>query len=259
MRVAALVSKHGFAAYQSEHYRDPDRREIREIDVVAMDALGVDGGKLKLTLAIECKTSRDKPWLVLCSAQTDNDGPTHVEDRAASKAGIEFLKRISSREEIQNLTVFRANPRNGYSVVRAFGDGPDVPYAAMMSATKAARALADEATHVRAGYVVAEIVLPIVVVDGLLFEAHLTPDGETSVSPTIHELVYWRNPIAGRTHSVVRVMCIEALPSFLNEVRVAFDKLATDCRDELACRNRYHKVQQGIRGARATLSSRGHR
>jgi hypothetical protein len=233
MRVASLISQRGFSVYQSDYYLDPDLKEQREIDVVGLDELRIDGGRFRLTVAIECKTSRDKPWLVLSSAQSDRDGPKHVEDRSASRAGMEFLRRVCDRSDIQELAIFRQPARNGYSVVRAFGEGPDIPYAAMMSASKAARAIAEEASHVRADYVVAEIILPVVVLDGRLFEAYLTRDGETIMSETSRALVYWRNPVAGNIHSVVSVMTFTALDSFVDDVRVGFDTLVSSCRNEL--------------------------
>ncbi len=233
MEVAALVASRGFAAYRSEYYLDRDSGDAREIDVVAMLGASVESGKFRLTAAIECKTSREKPWVVLTTpSQTSDD--VHITDRAASKAGIEFLTRVASRADVQQLPIFHRPARAGYSVIRAMAeDNQDVPYKAMMSAAKAARSLAWEASGIWRKHIVAEVVLPVVVIDGEMFECYLDDDGTRVLSETDRQVVYWRNPVAGQVHTVITVTTLRALPEYLDEVADAFDTLHDLCASDL--------------------------
>ncbi|MEO8621923.1 MAG: hypothetical protein ABI625_12710 [bacterium] len=233
MDVAALVTKHGFSTYQSEYYLDLESRDTREIDVVGVLEAQDDVLKLRLTLAIECKTTKDKPWVVFTGA-TDGPGPYDVRDRAASTLGAAFLGRIASRLEIQQLPVFRLPRRVGYAVVRALSNGEDVPYAAMIGAAKAARSIAWEASGQRTRNRVAEVVLPVVVINGRLFECYLDATGERMLAEVPRATVYWRNPIAGSVHTVVSVITVGELEPYLDEVKQSFNSLTTSCSDDLA-------------------------
>jgi hypothetical protein len=232
MKAAALVKSHNFLTFRSEYYFDRESREMREIDVVGVLESELGEGILRVTIAIECKSSRDKPWVVLAH-DTRGRLRGHVTDRASSKIGDRFLMAISGRQDVQEFPIFRHPERVGYSVIRGFGDGPDVPYGAMMTACKAAESIAWEASGPKATPA-AELVLPVIVLEGDLFEYSLSHLGEPVLRDVRRHVVYWRNPIAGKIHSVITVSTIQDLPAYLDEVRDSFNRLCAECRVELA-------------------------
>lgn len=232
MKTASLVRQRGFNAFQSEYYFDRDIREMREIDVVGVLEAPSQGGTFRVTVAIECKRSPDKPWVVF-SSDTRTDAADQVLERAGSKAAQSLLALVADRPNIQELPVFKRPDRAGYGVVRAMGDGADMPYDALMKAAKAADSLAWEATGAE-DKVVAEIVLPVVVIDGALFECYLSVDGEPVIGETGRQSVHWRNPIAGKIHSDITVLTIANLPDYLDDVSTTFEALAMEFSNEFA-------------------------
>lgn len=65
MRTAAAFRLAGFRAVQGVYYQDPETDAWREIDVVA-DIPEVYRSA-RIVFVAECKSSRDKPWLLFTS------------------------------------------------------------------------------------------------------------------------------------------------------------------------------------------------
>lgn len=232
MKVAALLRKHSFSTFQSEYYLDRQLREMREIDAVGVLGRSSADGHFRFTVAIECKTSPEKPWVVF-SSEVHHDPTEHITDRASSSVGGKLLTLIASRRDIQQLPLFKRPERAGYAIVRGLGDGQDVPYTAMMSAAKAADTIAWEASGPNHD-IVAEVVFPVVVFDGNLFECYLDDEENPLLVETTRRTVYWRNPIAGKIHSVITVTTIGDLSTYLDEVSGAFTALITNCDAEIS-------------------------
>ena len=62
----------GWEVEQGHLYRDPLEDKTREIDVYARLAVGSRDPPVaaKVSLAVECKSSTDKPWIIFTSYQT---------------------------------------------------------------------------------------------------------------------------------------------------------------------------------------------
>ncbi|MFQ5965502.1 MAG: hypothetical protein ACE5KZ_14595, partial [Candidatus Scalinduaceae bacterium] len=68
MRVAASLRKIGFDVIQSRYFFDPEDAKLREIDVIA--SYPDFTGFIDISFIIECKVSKEKPWLLFSSQQT---------------------------------------------------------------------------------------------------------------------------------------------------------------------------------------------
>src|SRR5690348_1970744 len=70
MSVARAFRQAGFRVTQGRYYEDPQSHEWREIDVAASWAItragDTDVSRIAVTVAAECKLSRDKPWVLFC-------------------------------------------------------------------------------------------------------------------------------------------------------------------------------------------------
>lgn len=222
MVVARTFRRDGFRTFQSEYYTDPESNALREIDILAWKQKHVGDILIRLSFCIECKLSQGKPWVIFTSAGAQLADPARVAQRASSHLGTRFLIAISRDSEIQTLRLFSLPERPGYGVTQAFTSGRDVPYAACMAAAKCAVAEAldaDRATETQGP--VSNIIFPVVVVDGELFECYLDEQGQVSVSEAETGVLVWRNPIVCMPHTIIRISTIDNVPALVQEASEA--------------------------------------
>ncbi|NOH01035.1 MAG: hypothetical protein HND47_03175 [Chloroflexi bacterium] len=68
LEVALAFQKEGFSVFSSDWYEDYETGELREIDVTALKWSDTSKPRhLQVCYRIECKTSREKPWVVFKS------------------------------------------------------------------------------------------------------------------------------------------------------------------------------------------------
>ena len=169
---------------QGVHYEDPDQGASREIDVIAARMMQlVNVAHLAAYLVIECKYSKDRPW-VLFRDKPHATGTTPDFDRITTDYGGQWLNFARYVPAISEAPLFQQELRAGYALgtVTFAKDGPpeptnDLAWKALQSATKAARWWA--ANPNMGTQFLAEtfgVVFPVVVVQGRLFEAWLDGD-----------------------------------------------------------------------------------
>ena len=142
MATAQLFRQHGFRAFQSDYYTDPESNTQREIDVFAYRQKQVEDAELRVSFSVECKNAKDKPWVMFSSEDLELAPPARVVQRAASKLAMHFLRLLSHHETIQKAPLFSLPRRPGYGVTQAFSNGQDIPFAACVGAAKSAIAKA---------------------------------------------------------------------------------------------------------------------
>ena len=219
MRVARILRKEGFSVSLGDMFDDLDTGTSREIDVTATKWVNGDHWIVRICFRFECKLSREKPWIVF----TSRDIPDYyVGNLICSKLYLEFLmkalsnsnwrRKLSERQLFEKIHV-------GHGIARAFSEGEDVPYKAVMSAVKSAVAKVKEIDNLSKGRIEGyqyAISLPIVVVEGKLFEARLDDDGELEISNVQHSVINWKN---APTHSaLVSIVTFDGFEDFASEM-----------------------------------------
>ncbi|MGD0995952.1 MAG: hypothetical protein ABR909_10580 [Candidatus Bathyarchaeia archaeon] len=234
MSVARKFRTLGFNTMQSDYYKDIDTEVSREIDVTAYIQNEIDGVLIRTEFFIECKSARDKPWIILTSSDIHLADPARIVQRAASKLGQAFLKSVSRREDILKLPGFLIPNRAGYGLIQAFGDHVDVPYGAIMGAIKAAvaevKAIDKSPTFSRR---ICLVSFPVVILDGSLYECYLNKDGEVIVEEAEIGTLLWRNPVVGMPHSIVNIVPMGYIDTFLKGAIKTSRMLTENCSREL--------------------------
>jgi len=223
MRVASTLQQKSFTVVQSEYYVDPESGDSREIDVACYLQDKSSNVLLRVLLIIECKRSLEKPWLLFTSNKIVLPNPSRIIQRAANRLGKKFLTQICKQKEIQGLDIFKLPERSAYGVTQAFTSGKDVCYAAVTSVSKAALSTVTELDEKEKGSLhkgrkLCLIVLPIIVVDGCLFEVFLENGSEVVLNEIDHGMLLLRNPIIGIPHTIINIVSVGV-----------FDKFASDC------------------------------
>lgn len=222
MRTAKVFQDADYRVIQSEYYSDPESDTTREIDVYAFSQEEVGQGLIRVSWVVECKSTTGKPW-VLFTSNRKFSGRARVVQRAASRLGRSFLLKISGSDAAKRLRLFHVSERPAYAMTEAFTTGHDRAYEAAMAASKAAAAQAAAAESPRGD--IAEIVFPLIVVSGNLFEAYLDESGELAVETIYSGTLVWRKPVVGVPFTIISVVAESHLAELLRDTREDVNRL----------------------------------
>lgn len=101
MRVARAFRTKKFRTTQSEYYIDPENGDSREIDVVASKQYTIDESLVKISVCVECKSTKKHPWVVFTSRDTQLAKPASVVQRPASDLGYSLLYSICQTSRVR--------------------------------------------------------------------------------------------------------------------------------------------------------------
>lgn len=225
LEVARQFQKTGARVIQSEYYTDPDSRATREIDLhAAFTSESPDYTLYRVAFTVECKTSRDKPWVLFTSKAAGLAAPAAVAQRSASRQGGRFLLRLADDPAVQELGLFKLPEIPAYGLTQAFTSGTDVAYSAVMTASKAAQALATEYAQ-RNDIAACVVSFPLVVVDGRLFECALDTERDVRITEVQRSTLVWRNRVVGEPHTIVSILTLTGLADYLVDANDGADEL----------------------------------
>lgn len=260
MRVAQQFRRERFSTVQSAYYVDAETRELRETDVLASLAFSLASSVLLLVhVVVECKhVQREKPWVGL-SASNQNVEDFQVFPRLASTGGLLLLNLIESKDGVRALPLFQMPKTVAYGLVEAFSksreswgsqkgagkrtqsrkDKPDPAYSAIRQVLSSARSRTSWFSKDLAGdLTIVEIVLPLVVIDGPLFEAELSENGQLDIHPRDSLLLALNTfGVGGKLGESVPVTFINIIKeagtsSFAADVRTSLKWIRDNCAAE---------------------------
>ncbi len=222
MHVAQAFNRAGFRVGASSYFKDFETGESREIDILAHRLIFAGEVAVQFSCYIECKQSRDKPWVMFRYHEQDN----RFGDKSiiSSRVMQELLSRATQNSadfrRLKALPMFQYK-QLAFGVTRALTDGKDVAYEAVMQAVKAcvARSTAlDEYLLGEKALRTCGVNFPVVVIDGRLFDCFLTESGEVAVSEIEAGVLHWKTPNPYDAFPFVHVVTKPALGSFIEQV-----------------------------------------
>jgi hypothetical protein len=223
---AAWIGKDcGFDVSQADYYIDPENDQAREIDLVLTARKFVNRFSVSYNLFVECKSSRDKPWLLfstenyLLPPYTDKYSihPLTVYSAViANDLGRDLLLQSmfdGSRENIYPR--LDTAPTLAYGVTQAFSQGSDVPFKALMSASKAALSHVKRFGDLEFLAIPFEFATPVVVIDVPLLSVVYTPGSpDLDIREVNRGLLLWKHMVGGRSRIGVYIVQRSELSSF---------------------------------------------
>lgn len=229
MEVASMAKSAGFEVSQSDYYLDPDGGEPREIDLV-LSVQNLKGNfNLSYNLFVECKSSRDKPWLLfstpneLGEALTKENGFAFIQLQSAfisSDLADTLLLRSTFNGNISNLYPrLNTEPLLGYGITQAFAQAGDAPFKAMMSAAKAALSHTKRFGMLGLGLSTPIIFsTPVIVIDVPLFAVSFSSEtNELQIKEIRRGNLFWKHVVGGRSRIGVYIVTKPELPAFLSD------------------------------------------
>ena len=219
MFVAKKFRELGFKTTQSEYFIDPESGDNREIDVVASKQKDIGELLVRVTICIECKSTKKHPWVIFTSRDTRLANPATVVQRPATYLGKIFLHKVAHNPNAHRLSIFQLDERNGYSLTEAFTTGKDNAYASCVSVAKCAKALVDNSEEAsRNQGPICSIILPLIIIDGKLFECH-QDEADLDVIEIERSRLIWRNQVSNVGHSIINISTKDGLTKFISDVQ----------------------------------------
>jgi hypothetical protein len=218
MQVAQAFREAGFyPVSSSEYYPDPDEAKEREIDVIAAMRTTIAGVIFQIAYTVECKSSKDSPWVCFCTAGNQDRDLLGVgfAARYATVQGRDLINEIASNADESTNLLFSIPKNHAYGVINALKNGVDLPYRAISASRKGAQALVAFYDRRQANdrtWTVC-IAFPLVVVDAPVFNCHMNKTGEIELSQTDFQTVLRTG--FDTFYSAVEIVAASKLKAFL--------------------------------------------
>lgn len=210
MEVAKLFSVAGFQVIQSEYYIDNESKATREVDIIADINKRYNDILIKISFVVECKTNKDKPWIVFTSSGFTFSNKANISQRAASKLGRFALLKLLDSYPYLDYSFFQNPERGGYNLIESFQQGKDIAYSSLFSVTKATLFEIKESN--KSEFPICHLLVPIIVLNGKLYECYLDNENIERLDEVgQHTSLFWRNRLLGMPHSIILVETIESL------------------------------------------------
>lgn len=224
MRVAQAFQALGATVVQSDYYKDTTSGDSRETDVVAIWSSHFAQTFARVTFIVECKSSREKPWVLFSAGPSKLPPSAGVSRRAASAFGRHVLEEVSDEVVAQVSPLFELPRTTGYGLTQAFTSGHDVCYTAASAVASATSAYIARSNHIASnveGIDLFEIFFPVLVTEAPLMEAFLRSDGSLSVQEIGSGTLLWRNPLVGTPQTVIQIITLGSFSTFVNQASAA--------------------------------------
>lgn len=141
-QAAAVLRRKGFHVLQGQYVLDHIKDISREIDVMACKDSESDTCLIRICQLVECKYSKDKPWVVFVSPYARMTESACAAQTIGSEYGTAIMWAIAGDEMIGNMELFRSPDKPGFGGREAFTKGNDRFYNTMKSITDIAFLLA---------------------------------------------------------------------------------------------------------------------
>jgi hypothetical protein len=174
-RAANIMRSSGFRARQGEYVRRRDQDGAREVDVVAsMHQSSEDGVVIRISQVVECKWSKDKPWVIFVSPSAHISSSACAAQSIGSEYGVAVKWAIAGDQLITEMNLFSSPIAPGFNGRQAFSNkGNDHFYDSMKSVTDKSTALVTEydRSKRKSGSLprTCVVAFPIILVDGKIF------------------------------------------------------------------------------------------
>jgi hypothetical protein len=232
---AAAFQEAGFSVTHADYYVDPTDSGPREIDLVAefgeadIDRLVM----FRLNVAIECKSSASKPWVLLTSGRPLTRPWELARGRITNSAGeawIELLM-LSDGEADNGLLAFAGPVAFGLVKARLDRDAGNNPgrgdpafqalHACVNAATWLVRDLEDQSIGHETNILDIHVALPLVVVSDPLLRCHMGADHALCVERVVEGDLLWRHPASGHRGTPVKVIAESHLAAYAAGLKMA--------------------------------------
>ena len=222
-RTAAVFSKAGFQVRQGEYVSETRSDKVREIDILADAPRRHVDQPARICYVVECKWTKEKPWIIFTSSDKVMAGVA-ISQTIASELGRLLLWAAAGDSRLNSTRTFEACDKPGFGGRQAFSDGIDMVFSALQSVVSAAKAKGDNwnkrLEHEQSLTQdilprVGVILLPVIVIEGRLFEARLS-GSDLVIEEVSSSRVHWRGSETWEHIATVDIVTADYLEEFVS-------------------------------------------
>lgn len=221
-QVAQAFATGGFHTDQGAYVTDPIAGELREVDVIAWKEHQKSERRFRLSVLVECKWSIERPWVIFTSTRARPSPAASIAYLVGSSFAEAVLWYMAGDRNIQQLQRDVLSTRFGFGGRQALVEKQEreLFYPAIQGVVAAATAHAHSLPpNASVTDVVRDlhVVIPMIVIEGRLFEAYL--DGpELKVAEVTDTIVAWRGFGARSQPVFVRIVTAPQLPTHIERL-----------------------------------------
>lgn len=236
MKVAKKFQERDFIVNSSVFYQNIDGTNSNEIDILTYKSIWYKEKSAFFTVIflIECKYSKDKPWILF---KSNNDYPSNSEIvfQNANDNGQIALLELANNEKIQKNFLFNLECPLYYGVTRAFENKNDLAYSAMMKICNAVDSKTYYMSEGRGAMSVdsIEIVFPIIVIDGSLYETYLDEDSELELNRIQFGKLIHYNPSLRNQKYFIDIVSFENIDNYIDKLSNAVSSFFEESKDKI--------------------------
>jgi len=255
--VAHKFKQQRYSVDQSYFVKDGEGK-IREIDVLATQSINVGGSLLRIVHVVECKWSKDKPWILF--ADEKRYASTALAAQLISTSiGQALCWAAAGNDEFKLLNMFS---NSGFSFYgrQAFSKGNDLFYSSVQSVVSNCVSIVSNYNEYEFRIdrpSIAVIAIPVIIVDGFLYEASFNEEEhDLDVVQVKSSRLRWRGNDKRSLNTVVDIVTEESLDQYLEqrgqEMKVLFKSWSDTFEQLIKCFNEkteaHLKIKEGPRG-----------
>lgn len=179
LRVGAALRAAGWYVEHGLTYADPITDSARELDIVASLRVAPEESYESCTfkMVIECKTSRDKPWVAFTAPR--QSVPQLLQYVVTFDPMSREVLRIAAHRKVPLPELLKFGSDIGHGIVKAFADSsrgdPTAPFSALRGVSTAAAVFGKQWASWALDWHTPDIhvVVPVVLLDGVLYSYSL--------------------------------------------------------------------------------------
>lgn len=217
-KTANIFKKYKFSTQQSYFTRN-EKNEPREIDVLATKNIQIGKKYLRIEHIVECKWSKDKPWILFKADETNQFAPSAlIAQLIASDEGNALTWLNAGRKELHSLSLFQGKGFT-FSGRQAFTKGQDLFYSSVQGVISKCLDITrfyNKYEHESFEELLPVVTFPIIIVDGDIFEAEYDNiSNELHYEKVKNTRLIWKGNEGRTLHTIVDVVSVSHLDEFL--------------------------------------------
>jgi hypothetical protein len=226
MKTAQLFQKLGYEISSSVNYKDSETSKIREIDIIARKYHLMDEHIFFcINFVIECKYSQNRPWILFKQLNKENKKEEYSTFHTAfgNYYGDVALLELYPTDYLKN-PLFKIEREPYYSIRQSLIDNKDIDssYIAIKQLLNAIISL-KEREHKDKFF--ANIYIPLVIVDGQLYECYLTDNSGIEIRKNDFGMLMISKAESNYGQIYIRVVSYDYLDNYLIELDDGIENL----------------------------------
>lgn len=218
-----------FQTRQGIYVTDTKTNSPKEIDVLASIHRHRKGipGSIRIEFLVECKTNKDKPWIVFSDKKSKIDYKDFINNLITNSTMELIMQGVKDMDEIRGLSMFTPSETSGFNGVTSLIDKNDKDrfystFQSIISNCNSRRILSE---YTENPLRLAKLFIPIVVVESIFNATYSEDEKKLKLEKTEHIKIHWRGAENSKL-TTVDLVSINYLNEFTSELYKQYTMVA---------------------------------